>query len=200
MVIPSRAELLRKLDQERTARLRVLQALPSLDTILIDPDLVTAPDLTGLCYAYFEGHARNKPCALLAIALDPTVLPVARWREEAPPSPPRLDTAIGAALAETTKRLGRSRDLGLRLAMELRKLGIDRHPRTFLRDRPLSPTAEEERVAEALARCLAHLHDPQPLDALPAFVYPLPGANLAQSSRTPPGYAGGHEHHLRLAA
>ncbi len=197
--MPLRAQLLAEDEAaERKRRLR-LAAIPDFLPIQIDPELVDADRVLGLFYAYFPGFTQRSPCALIAISNDPDRLPTARWCREHPPLTPRLDTTIGAALAGVTNRLGRSNENGRRLADMLRAFGIDRSPRTYLRDRDLSLTAAQARIADAIADCLADVLEPGRSPRVRGFVYDREdrsGANVERVSRTPGGYRAGHGHAL----
>lgn len=184
---------------ERQYRRR-LAAIPDFPTIQIDPELVDADEVLGLAYAYFPGFTQRSPCALIAISTDPDRLPTERWCRAHPPLAARLDTTIGAALAGVTRRIGRSNENGRRLADVLRSFGIDRDPRTYLRDRDLSLTAAQLVVAAAIADCFADVLDPgRDPGRVRGFVYDRDGrssANVEAVSRLPGGYRAGHGHAL----
>ncbi|NCC40382.1 MAG: hypothetical protein EOM21_13170 [Gammaproteobacteria bacterium] len=219
MTMPTRAQLTIAFEQERFARERLLNALPDHGVFQVDPALIQAqalgsvrqegPDLTGLCYALFEGRGRGGPCALLAVSNDPARLPTARWVDDVAWLTRRnaqtgqtsgyrkLNPAVAQATMRAAELLGRTTETGERLAERLLAFRIERCERSLThRPRGKALTAEQEVVAEALARCLAHLLDPTRLPMIRAIRYPVSIANLGRVSRTARGYLAGHERSL----
>lgn len=202
MAMLTRDQLLREIEARRLHDRRLLAALPSLPTIQVDPDLPEAADLSGLCFAFWEGHEHRDPPALLALALDPAKLPTDRWLFERPANAPK-STLINATLVRTVARLGRSVEMGRHLMASLRPFGIKRDERTYIRDRPPSLSALQEHTAEALARCLCQLFGPNPPSAPIHFQrYPLGCAENPSRPRTAVCYCVRHERRYasRLAA
>lgn len=212
MTMLTRDQFMREMELRHLKDRQLLAALPKIETIQIDPALPAAPDLEGLCFAVWQGNKRCPPPALLAIALDPSKLPGSRWLFGHPMECPRLGSVLGAALSLTDERLalragktGRSKEVSQRLMEDVRQFGINRggeDGRSYGRDRGLSLSAMQSRVAEALARCLIQLFDPNPPPDGPPLVafYPLGCAENPRGSRTPAGYSPAHGNTLRLAA
>jgi hypothetical protein len=223
MTMLTRAQLTIRFEREQTARRRLLNALPDHGAFWIDPELITAqaletvrhegPDLTGLCYALFDGRSRGGSCALMAISMDPARLPTARWVDDVAWVTRRneqtgqtsgyrkLDPAIAQATMRAAELLGRTADTGERLAERLLAFRIERCERSLThRPRGKALTPEQETVAEALARCLAHLLDPTRLPMIRAICYPVSLANRGQVSRNARGYPAVHERSLRQAS
>lgn len=201
MTLLSRAEQTEELDAVIRQRKRIINALPVLDSIRVDNAVLHAADLNGLCYAYFPGKEHRAPCALLAIALDTDRLPQDRWRWEAPPSPKRLGTVLFKALYNAATNLGRATQPVESLMQEMGKFGAIRTPGTYTRHRVPKPTAEQARVADAVAQCLVHLVDPTPEDsAIRAIHHDLADAQPAIHLRPVRGYGAVYEPELRRAA
>jgi hypothetical protein len=207
-----RDQFMREMELRHLRDRQLLAALPKIETIQVDPTLPTAPDLGGLCFAFWEGYERRELPALLAIALDPAALPRERWLTHRPAELPRLGSVLGAALSLTDERLalragktGRSKEVSQYLMAQVRPFGIHRggeDGRSYGRDRGLSLSAMQTRVAEALARCLVQLFDPNPAtaDPIPCAFYPLGCAENPRGSRTSAGYSPAHGNTLRFAA
>jgi hypothetical protein len=159
---------------------QILRALPAHPCFAVDRELLTRLDLdpARLAYAYWPGHRRTGPCALLAVSFDPARLPVERWRWERPPKrdpakQERLESVLGAAFVLAAKRLGRTRETGERLSRRLLEFGIDRDRRSYTRDRDIVLTSLQRRVADVIGRALAHSLDPKPLPGIHWTHHPL---------------------------
>lgn len=65
----------------------ILAALPAHPCFAVDRELLTRHDFNPaqLAYAFWPGHKRTGPCALLAVSFDLERLPTERWRWEPPP-------------------------------------------------------------------------------------------------------------------
>jgi hypothetical protein len=220
MAMPTRAQVAHDFEADQRRYRNLMEALPSLDTLRIDPEIAEAPSLDGLCCAYFEGCERRDPPALLAVALERDRLFVRRWRSECLVTPARLNSAVGEAIARALRQLGQAEEpaseLGRRFMAGLRPLGINRGLRTYQRtDWERSLTLMEDRVAEALARCLVQLFDTSPMpcqvqlfDPSPTpcqvevIYYPLGCAENPRGSRNRVDYAAPHgtANSLRRAA
>ena len=201
MTILSRADQTEELDAVIRQRKRIINALPVLDSIRVDSAVLHAADLNGLCYAYFPGKENRAPCALLAIALDTDRLPQDRWRWEAPTSPGSLGTVLFKALYDAATNLGRATQPVQSLMQEMRKFGAIRTPGTYTRLRAPKPTAEQARVADAVAQCLVHLVDTTPEDsAIRAIHHDLADAQPVVHLRPVRGYGAVYEPELRRAA
>ena len=202
MAMQLRATLQQDLENDIRQRRRVHNALPELDTIQVDDALVyhPDPDLHGLCYAFFAGRKHQPPCAQLMIALDPDRLWHERWLWE-PPPPGRLGTVMYCAVIETGRLLGGTDAARDKTVDLLHFFGPKRKRDSYHGGRSPSPTAEQARVATAIATCLAHLIDPKAASRdLRAFCYPLAGAQAPRSLRPASGYRASHGRELRRSA
>lgn len=209
-----RDQFMREMELRHLRDRQLLAALPKIETIQVDPALPVAPDLGGLRFAFWEGYERRELPALLAIALDPAALPRERWLARRPAECPRLGSVLGAALSLTDEHLalragktGRSKEVSQYLMEKVRLFGIHRggeDGRSYGRNRHQSLSAMQDRVAEALARCLVQLFDPTPAEAdpLPCTFYPLGCAENPRGSRILAGYSPAHgtSDALRFAA
>ena len=212
MTMLTRDQFQREMELRHLRDRQLLAALPKIETIQIDPALPVAPDLEGLCFAFWEGYERRELPALLAVALAPSALRRERWLSRRPEELPRLGSVLGAALSLTDERLalragktGRNKEVSRYLMEKVRLFGINRggeDGRSYGRDRGLSLSAMQDRVAEALARCLTQLFDPNPAteDPIPFTFYPLGCAENPRGSRNPAGYSSAHGNTSRLAA
>lgn len=153
----------------------ILAALPAHPCFAVDQELLTRFDFDPAClaYAYWPGHRRTGPCALLAVSFDPERLPTERWRWEHPPISARVESVLGAAFVLATKRLGRTNAAGEQLRCRLLEFGVDRDRRSYARDRPIQLSSLQWRTAEAIGRALAHSLDPRPLPGVVAVHYPI---------------------------
>lgn len=202
MAMQLRATLQQDLENDIRQRRRVHNALPNLDSIQVDDALVyhPDPDLNGLCYAFFAGRKHQPPCAQLMIALDPDRLWHERWLWEPPPDR-RFNTAMNCALLQTSKLLGGTDDARKKMIDMLKYFGATRGDDSYHGGRSPSPTAEQARVATAIATCLAHLIDPKAASRdLRVFCYPLAGAQAPRSLRPASGYRASHGRELRRSA
>jgi hypothetical protein len=203
MAMQLRAALQQNLDDAIRQRRRVINALPTLASIQVDEAVIHHPDsdLPGLCYTHFAGRKHQPPCAQMSIALDPDQLLRDRWLWEPPPPPARLGTTLFCALVEAGRLLGGTDVAREKVVDLLRHFGPDRRPDSYHGGRSPSPTAEQARVATAIATCLVHLIDPKavPRD-IRAFVYPLAGAQAPRRLRPASGYGLAHGQPLRKIA
>lgn len=155
---------------------QILRALPAHPCFAVDQELLTRLDLdlTRLAYAFWPGHRRTGPCALLAVSFDPARLPTERWRWAHPPGGARVESVLGASFVLAAKRLGLTRETGERLRQRLLEFGIDRDSRSYARERGIVlRTAYQQRVADVIGRALAHSLDPKALPGMHAVRYPL---------------------------
>lgn len=170
------AMLLREDIELELARTRlILAALPAHPCFAVDRELLTRHDFNPaqLAYAFWPGHKRTGPCALLAVSFDPERLPTERWRWEHPPIGARVESVLGAAFVLATKRLGRTNAAGEQLRHRLLEFGVDRDRRSYARDRQIQLSSLQWRTAEVVGRALAHSLDPRPLPGVVAVHYPM---------------------------
>lgn len=163
---------------------QILRALPKHDCFVVDRELLTRLDLdlTRLCYAYWPGHRRTGPCALLAVSFDPARLPTERWRWAHPPGGARVESVLGASFVLAAKRLGLTRETGERLRQRLLEFGIDRDSRSYARERGIVlRTTYQQRVADIIGRALAHSLDPKAMPGIRWTHHPLK-TSAAQTS------------------
>jgi len=210
-ILPS--DLVRQWEAQRRYQKALKAALTNIDSIYVHPDLPVAPNLDGLCYAYWEGFERREIPALFAVALSPDLLPLARWLYEKPICPAQLSRPLGVALLETDANLakltgkeGRDRDTSFALIKKLREFGIARGDRSYGRNRNLSRLGPlQRRVADALTQCFTQYLSPMPTSngvLIPSYARGLGCANRFRGSRHSPGYGVDHgdADTLRLAA
>ena len=175
-------------------RLRQLrEALPTHDGFQIDPDLLEIREEwyqpERLCYALFEGFAyRERPAvrSQIFITADPQRLLEQPWDLTPRPLESIKDSLLGEAFRLTAVRLGDTPSAKKRLAQTLALFGIDRCAKTNSAPRKLR--YHQPRAADAIARCLAHLLDPQGAPGIVGRVYPL-GANPSHDARPEPVYS-----------
>lgn len=198
-------DLLRYVAAKQNLVNEIVFALPNILSIHVDPELVTAHSLDGLCFAHWDGWVRREIPSLISIALRPERLRQDRWLYERPVCPERLRRSLSVALLRTDENLakqvgavGRDADVSQALAKKLLELGIVRDPDTYGRRRNLAELSPmQERVAEALTLCLTqHFSDPNTPTAngilIPSYARGLDCANRFRGSRPRPGYSGGH--------
>lgn len=200
-----REDLIRYLEAKHKRENEIKFAIPNIDSIHVDPELVTATTLDGLCFAHWLGGARRELPALISVALSPDRLRPARWLYERPFCPEKLCRPLSVALLQTDENLakqvgaaGRVKEVSLNLSRKLLELGIDRDPDTYGRRRNLAELSPmHARVAEALTLCLTqHFSAPNTPTAngilIPSYARGLDCANRFRGSRPRPGYSGGH--------
>ena len=190
----TRAQLITESQNRRRAETRLFGALPSHNTFDIDPHLILSqvpaqvqqegPDLSGLCYAFFEGRLRGGRCHLLRVSNTPEGLTTQRWREDhewilkrgaggTTRDSSYLQPAVTAALSVCFDRLGRTDDAQRHLLDLLCGFRIERGVKSHSIAGPRRCLPwEQATAAEALGLCLAHLIDASAVPFITAYRYP----------------------------